>query len=132
MKITGAQSAVDTEWEKLAQKVGTTTGTRDAMQGTKPYRETGCENNSSTRRSRHACVIEDHESTRTRNDQIEARDHEDHIAEKGFTSLTHYNLVHKPIPVHRAMIIPDATAAVDKEWEKLEHFPAWQVTKVKN
>ena len=31
-----------------------------------------------------------------------------------------------------AMKIPDAKAAVDKEWEKLEKIPAWQLTKVKN
>ena len=30
------------------------------------------------------------------------------------------------------MIIPDAKAALDKEFEKLEHLPARQVTKVKN
>ena len=30
------------------------------------------------------------------------------------------------------MDIPDAQAAVDKEWEKLEKLPAWQMTKVKS
>ena len=30
------------------------------------------------------------------------------------------------------MKIPDAKAAVDKEWEKLEKIPAWQLTKVRN
>ena len=30
------------------------------------------------------------------------------------------------------MKIPDAKAAVDKEWEKLEKLPAWQVTKFKS
>ena len=30
------------------------------------------------------------------------------------------------------MKIPDAKAAVDKEWEKLEKLPAWQMTKVKS
>ena len=29
------------------------------------------------------------------------------------------------------MKIPDAKAAVDKEWEKLEKLPVWQMTKVK-
>ena len=33
------------------------------------------------------------------------RNHEDHIAGKGFTSMTHYNLVHKFIPVPQAMTI---------------------------
>ena len=41
---------------------------------------------------------------------------EDYIAEKGFKSKSHYNLVHKFIPVPQAMKIPDAKAAVDKDW----------------
>ena len=40
--------------------------------------------------------------------------HEDHIAGKWFTSMTHYSLVHKFIPVPQAMKIPDAKAAVEK------------------
>ena len=32
----------------------------------------------------------------------------------------------------QAMKIPAAKAAVDKEWEKLEKFSAWNVTKVKS
>ena len=44
-----------------------------------------------------------------------------------FTSLTHYNLVHKFLPMPQAMIIPDAKAAVDKEWKKFETIPAWQL-----
>ena len=55
--------------------------------------------------------------------------HEDHIAGKGGNSLQHYNLVHKFIPVPQAMKIPAAKAAVDKEWEKLEKFSAWNLTK---
>ena len=55
-----------------------------------------------------------------------ARRSQAHIAEKGFHSLTHYNLVHKFIPVLQAMKIPGAKAAVDKEWKKLETIPAWQ------
>ena len=30
------------------------------------------------------------------------------------------------------MKIPAAKAAVDEEWEKLEKFPAWNLTKVKS
>ena len=30
------------------------------------------------------------------------------------------------------MKIPDAKAAVDKEWEKLETIPAWQLDKIKS
>ena len=61
--------------------------------------------------SKHACIAEAHEST--------SKDHEDHLAEKGFNSLCHYNLVHKFIPVRQAMNIRDAKAAVDKERESL-------------
>ena len=60
------------------------------------------------------------------------KDHEDHIAGKGINSLNHYNLVHKFIPVPEAMKIPGAKVAVDKEWEKLEKIPAWQLTKIRN
>ena len=37
-------------------------------------------------------------------------------------SLGRYNLVHKFILMPKAMKIPDAKAAVDKEWEKLEKY----------
>ena len=30
------------------------------------------------------------------------------------------------------MKIPDAEAAVDKEWEELDMLPAWQLTEVKS
>ena len=53
------------------------------------------------------------------------RGHEDHIAAKGENSMNHKTLVHKFIPVQKAMKIPDAKAAVEKEWEKLENMPAW-------
>ena len=48
------------------------------------------------------------------------------------TSLSHYNLVHKIIPMPEAMKIPDAKAAVEKKCEKLEKNPTWQLTKVRN
>ena len=60
------------------------------------------------------------------------KNHEDHIAGKGFTSMTHYNLVHKIIPMPQAMKIPAAKAAVDKEWEKLEKNLVWNITKVRS
>ena len=43
-----------------------------------------------------------------------------HVAGKRFTSMTHYDLVHKFFPMPQAMKILDAKAAVDKEWNKLE------------
>ena len=47
-------------------------------------------------------------------------------------SMTHYSLVHNFIPMRQAQKIPDAKAAVEKEWEKREKIPAWQLTKVRN
>ena len=46
-------------------------------------------------------------------------------------SLSHYNLVRKFIPIHRAMRIPDAKAAVENR-RKIEQIPARNLTKVKN
>ena len=57
--------------------------------------------------------------------------HEDHIAGKGDHSLQHYNLVHKFIPMPQTMKISAAKAVADKEWEKLEKIPAWDLTKVR-
>ena len=62
--------------------------------------------------------------TRRRLEGTLHENHEDHIAGKGISSLNHYNLVHKVIPLPKAMIIPDAKAAVDKEWAKLKKIPA--------
>ena len=79
-----------------------------------------------------ACILEANESTRMRMGNSEPHNHEDHIAGKGETSLQHYNLVRKFIPMPQAMKIPAAKAAVDKEWEKLEKISAWNLTKVKS
>ena len=46
--------------------------------------------------------------------------------------MTHYNSVHKFIPMPQAMKILDAKAAVGKEWKKLEKILAWQLEKVKS
>ena len=78
------------------------------------------------------CIVEAHESTRKRLESTLPRNHEDHIAEKGFNSTSHYHLVHNFIPMPQAMNIPDAKAAVDKERKKLQKLPAWQLDKVKS
>ena len=83
-------------------------------------------------KTKHARLVEAHESTRQRLESSLPKDHEDHIAGKRCNSMTHYNLVHKFISIPHAMIIPDATAAVDKEWKKLETIPVWQLDKVKS
>ena len=78
-----------------------------------------------------ACILEAGESTRLRMGESLPTHHEDHFAGKN-NSLQHYNLVHKFIPMHQAMKIPAAKAAVDKEWGKLEKIPAWNLTKVRS
>ena len=83
-------------------------------------------------KTRLACILEADESTRLRMGNSVPNYHEDHIAGKGENSLQHYNLVHKFIRMPQAMKIPAAKAAVDKEWEKLEKFSAWNVTKVRS
>ena len=56
----------------------------------------------------HGCIVESHESTRQRAESLQSKNHEDHTVGKGFTSMTHYNLVHKFIPMPQAMKIPYA------------------------
>ena len=56
-------------------------------------RKTCCE--SDTRRSKYACIVEAHESTRTRLERTLSKEHEDRIEGKGFNSMNHYNFVHK-------------------------------------
>ena len=48
------------------------------------------------------------------------QNHEDHIAGSGIDSLNHYNLVLKFLPM-QAMKIPDAKAAVGKDWKTGEN-----------
>ena len=67
-------------------------------------------------KTNYACIIEADESTRKRMEGTLHKGHEDHVAGRGINSLSHYNLVHKFIPMLQAMKIPDAKAAVNKEW----------------
>ena len=84
------------------------------------------------RRTRFACVVDADERTRPRVEGAVRKSHQDHITAKGMTSMTHYSLVHKVIPMPQAMKIPNGMAAVVKECEKLETIPAWQLTKGRN
>ena len=86
----------------------------------------------SNKKAKYACIVETHESTRKRLECTLPRNHEDHIAEKGFNSVNHCNWVHKLILVPQAMKIPGAKAALDKDWEQLEKLPVWQIDKVKS
>ena len=108
------------------------------MPAAMPCKTPICQSSRETRRSlgkhktKYACIVEADESMRIRLEGGPYRNHKIHIAAKGMNSLTHCNLVHKFIPLPQAMKIPDAKAAVEKEWEKLEKIPAWQLTKVSN
>ena len=81
-------------------------------------------------KTKHACIVEYHESTRNRLESSLPKIHEDHTAGKGHNSISHYNLVRKFIPMPQSMKIPAAKAAADKEWKKLETIPPWQLKKV--
>ena len=75
-------------------------------------------------KTKHACIVEAHESRRKRLEPTPSRNHEDHIArKKGF------QFDKSPQSGAQVFVLPDAKAAVDKEWEKLEKLPAWQVIK---
>ena len=65
-------------------------------------------------KSKHACIVEADESMRTRMEGSQSKNHEDHISGTGVNSLSHYNLVHKFVPMPEAMRIPDAKEAVEK------------------
>ena len=79
-------------------------------------------------KSQLACILEVSESTRLRMERILPKNHEDHIAGRGNNSLHLCNVVRKFIAMPQAMEIPAAKAAADKEWEKLEKIPAWNLT----
>ena len=82
--------------------------------------------------SEFACILEASESTRMRMEESPQNFHEDHSARRGDNSLQNYSLEHKFIPLPQAMKIPEAKAAVDKEWDKMSKISAWDLTKVRN
>ena len=52
-----------------------------------------------TNSEKRACIVEAHESTRKRLERTPPKEQEDHTAKKWFKSLSHYDIVHKFIPV---------------------------------
>ena len=46
--------------------------------------------------------------------ELKKRKHQDHVADSGLVSTTHYNLVHTPIPIPQVRTIPDAKPTVEK------------------
>ena len=61
------------------------------------------------------------------------RPHDEHVAPKGASSEEWFGLVHTPIDIPKALTIPEARAALEKEWAKLVNpkRPAWDVTRVR-
>ena len=80
-----------------------------------------CDHHTQKCKTFHACICEAHESTSKRIPETQHRGHDDHIAERGFNSMSRENLVHKPNPMHQAMKIPDAKAAVAKMGQDEEY-----------
>ena len=58
--------------------------------------------------------------------ETQNKDHEDHSAERGINSVSQLQ------SCAHVTKIPDAKAAVDEEWDKLENTPAWQESKVES
>ena len=55
------------------------------------------------------------------------------MLQKGINSLSHYNLVHMFIPMPQALKkYRMRRLQWERELEKLENMPAWQLTKVRN
>ena len=77
---------------------------------------------SDVRKTKCVFVVEADELRRKRWQGTLHKDHEDHIAGRGINSLNHYNLVHKIILMFEAINIPDAKAALDKEWENSRKY----------
>ena len=114
-----------------------THGTSNAFQqdGSHQHHESGCKAGNCSQKipkTIYGCTVESHESTRQRVESSVPASHEDHNAGKGYNSMTRYNLAHKFIPMPEAMKNPDAKAAANKEWKKLETTPAWQLGKFKS
>ena len=55
-----------------------------------------------------------------RGEKKQRRKHQDHTAPKGYASVDLFALVHTPIPIGKAMRIPEAKKAVDDEWHSQE------------
>ena len=73
------------------------------------YLHSGTQFHATTRFRRFMSIkIEAHESQRCRSQESGKKGHEDHIAGRVYTSMTHYNLVRKPIVIPRATKMPDA------------------------
>ena len=48
----------------------------------------------------------------------EEKTHPDHIADRGQISMSHYSMLHKPMFTLRAVEVPAANVATDRDWSK--------------
>ena len=73
-----------------------------------------CQQQCHVSKTKYACIVDADETVMTRSEGVPHRYHEGHISAKGINSLSQYNLMHKFIPMPRALKIQDAKAAVEK------------------
>ena len=65
--------------------------------------------------------------------ELDTKPHQDHVTAKGMNSMTLITVLFtSSFRCLKRLKIPDAKAAVEKEWWKLKKIPAWQLTKVRN
>ena len=117
---------------KLEVHMDATVPCKNGRESPSSSRVTGARLNASNKvpKTTYACTVEAHGSTRQRVEPSLSKNDEDHIAGKGYNSMTHHNFVHNFIPMPQAMKTPDAKAAVDKGWKKLDAISTWQLDKV--
>ena len=65
-------------------------------------------------KTKYACIVESHESTRQRVELSVPKFREAHVAGRGLYSMNHYHLVHTFIPMPQAMKIRDAKEGPEK------------------
>ena len=69
----------------------------------------------------YAHKIEACESKRCRISESAKHKHEEQVADRGYISMSLYTLIHLPLPIPKAIRIPEAKVAVDREWNKLKN-----------
>ena len=57
--------------------------------------------------------------------------HQENLAPAGYVSEEFWALVHTPIAIDKALQIPAAREALEKEWKKLEGRKAWLLNTVR-
>ena len=79
------------------------------------------------RKTKYACIVDTDESIRIRLEGVPQRCHKDHITAKGVNPLSHYNFVHKFIPMPQALKILDAKNIGKRKGKTWEYqHGSWQ------